>query len=361
MNLKNLKKILDERKQPAFRFKQIMKEIYKNSRIDFNEMTNLPKDLREMLNGKINILSFTVEKILVAKNKKSAKASLKLIDGNFIETVLILTSADDWSVCLSSQIGCPLSCSFCATGQSGFKRNLSAEEISDQVLFWQNRLAATNGNKENDVLAGLKGKITNIVYMGMGEPFLNWDNVSQSINALTDENLFGFGDRSISISTVGLPEGIKKLSKEFPQINLAISLHSGSDKKRNNIVPINKRFNLTEIKKALENYLEKTKRKVFIEYVMIDKVNDSETDAKDLVAYIKSINDHYLLLVNIILYNENPLLASNKKKGDKYKPSPVEKIAKFKNYLLRNSINTTVRKSLGSEILGACGQLRGDN
>jgi 23S rRNA (adenine2503-C2)-methyltransferase len=365
MNLKKLKKILDDKKQPAFRFKQIMEDVYKNGKIDFNDMTNLPKDLREMLAGKINILSFAVEKILVAKDGMSAKALLKLADSNFIETVLISTHDNNWSVCLSSQIGCPLACSFCATGQAGFKRNLSAEEISDQILFWNNWLRCVNvDSKEKSPLATFAkvgGKITNIVYMGMGEPFLNWENVSQSLSVLTDQNLYGFGGRSISISTIGIPEGIKRLSKDFPQINLAISLHSGNNNKRDNIVPFNKHCNLAELKIAIEKYLEKTKRKVFIEYVMIDKVNDGEDDAKDLATYLKSIRDNYLLLVNIIAYNGISPLAPLAKGGNKFKSASKEKIAKFKNYLLRNSLNTTVRKSLGSDIFGACGQLSGDN
>ena len=293
--------------------------------------------MRTELKENLNILSFDVKKVLVSSDGRSIKALLKTKDNQKIETVLISPKPGIWSACISSQIGCPLGCIFCATGDGGFKRNLTSEEISDQILFWRGYM---HDNKISE-------KFNNIIYMGMGEPFLNWEEVRLSLQDLTDEDLFGFGQRSISVSTVGVPEGIKKLAKYFPQVNLAVSLHGVINKKRDDIVPVNKRFNLTQIKKAVEQYIENTNRKVFLEYLMFDRVNDQEDDAKALVKFVKSFPKSYLLHVNLIPYNEiSGSLRATKK----------NKIEDFKKILERN-ISVTIRKSLGRDIKGACGQL----
>jgi 23S rRNA (adenine2503-C2)-methyltransferase len=341
MNLHKLKLFLEEINEPAFRFKQIKEAIYKEGILDFDKMTNLSKKLREKLIAEFTILSFAVNKLLIAKDQKSAKALLRLADGNQIETVLISVKKGFWSVCVSSQAGCPLGCQFCATGQNGFKRNLTAEEITDQVLFWQNRL---------NEIDSAKGKITNIVYMGMGEPFLNWDNVKKSLHDLTDKELFGFGDRSISVSTIGIPDGIKKFAKEFPQINLAISLHCADNKKRDLLCPINKRFDVSSLVRAIENYLEKNNRKVFIEYIMIERFNDNLNDAEKLVNFVKSFEKNYLLHVNLISYNLS---------NSELNSSSQERIEKFREFLSKQGVSVTLRKSLGGEIKGGCGQLAG--
>lgn len=324
--------------QPKFRLEQIKKAIYQDGISSFAEISTLSKDLREILGKEINILSFEVQKVLVSKDKQSMKALLKLQDGNLIEAVLIAPKPGVWSACISCQVGCAIGCRFCATGKLGLKRNLTAEEITDQILFWIGYLKTTNQ------------KLSTIVYMGMGEPFLNWDNVSQSLRDLIDPKLFCFGSRSISVSTSGIPEGIEKLASEFPQVNLALSLHFGSDQKRSEIMPINRKNNLENLRQALKKYFEKTKRKVFLEYVMLNGVNDSSEDADKLIDFVRSIGKLQLLHVNLIRYNST---------DSEFKSSSKERTVMFRDYLEKNKIEVTIRKSLGEEIQGACGQLAG--
>ncbi len=340
MNIQKLNQFLEINKLPKFRLGQIQKAIFQDGVASFSEITTLSKDLREKIAVELTLLSFAVEKVLVSKNKDTIKALLKLEDGNLMETVLISPKPGIWSACISCQVGCAMGCRFCATGKIGFKRNLTTEEITDQVLFWRQYL------KQNKI----EGNFSNIVYMGMGEPFLNWKNVSQSIKDLIDPNLFGFGARSLSVSTSGIVEGIEKISNEFPQVNLAISLHFPNDKKRDHFMPVNKRDNMESLKLALQKYFAKTKRKVFLEYIMLDGFNDSALDAKELAAYLKSIGNAHLLHVNLIRYNMT---------SEELKPSSGNRTQAFKAELIKNHINATIRKSLGDEIKGACGQLAG--
>jgi len=337
MNIKQINNFLESRNIPAYRLKQVIKAVYTDAVDSFSEISTMPKDLREEMDKEIKILSFDVKDVLISKDKKSFKAVLKLSDGNFIETVL-MNNGESWSACVSSQVGCALSCVFCATGLQGFKRNLTKEEITDQILFWRQYFKKNN----------LEGSFLNIVFMGMGEPFMNYENVKKSINAFTDSVLFNIGIRHISVSTSGIADGIKKIAKDFPQINLAISIISASDKKRSELMPINKRFNLEKIRKALDYYFDKTNRKVFLEYVMFKNINDKKKDADDLIKFIKSNLKPSLLHVNLIRYNETE---------SKFEKSDEETITWFKEYLSKNKINTTIRKSLGSEIKAACGQL----
>lgn len=371
MNIDKLAEKLKELNQPAFRLKQIQKAVFEDGVSNFGEITTLAKDLREKLEKEIKVLSFEVEKILVAKDGQSAKALLKLHDGKMIETVLISPKPEDWSVCISSQVGCPMNCRFCATGRGGFARNLTAEEITDQVLFWKQYL------KNNQKLKTTNQKLDNVVYMGMGEPFLNWENVKESIKNLINPELFGFGSRSISVSTAGIPEGISKLAQEFPQVNLAISLHFADDEKRSEFMPVNKKYNLDELRNYLRRYLSSTNRKVFIEYILLENINDSREDAGKLASYLKSVGKPHLLHVNLIRYNPSIVIPSeveesNIEKVDLstplrsaqddilFQPSSKTKTQNFKDYLLQNHINATIRKSLGEEIQGACGQLSGN-
>lgn len=340
MNIESLEKILKDSNQPKFRLDQIKKAIYQDGISSFCDISTLPKELRENLDKNIKIISFKSFKVLVSSDKKSIKALLELQDKKLTETVLISAISGTWTACISSQVGCPLGCLFCATGKRGFQRNLTAQEITDQVLFWKQYL-----EKEK-----IEGKLTNIVYMGMGEPFLNWEEVKKSLEIFTDEKLFNFGSRSISVSTAGVPEGILELCDKFPQINLAISLHFSDDEKRSRYMPINRKYNLEEIKKALEKYFLKSSRKVFLEYIMLGGINDSIKDAEKLVAYIKSIKKNYLLHVNLIKYNST---------SNDFKTSSNNKVHQFESYLLKNKVNCTIRKSLGEEIQGACGQLAG--
>ncbi|MFA6047714.1 MAG: 23S rRNA (adenine(2503)-C(2))-methyltransferase RlmN [Parcubacteria group bacterium] len=357
MNPEKLEKILKNNNQPSFRLKQIQKAIYQDGVLDFAEITTIPKELREILRKELSILSFSLDKILVSDDKRSIKALLKLKDNNLIETVLISPKPGDWSACISSQVGCPLGCGFCATGRNGFKRNLTAEEITDQVLFWKQYI-------KNNFKFQISNFKFSVVYMGMGEPFLNWEEVSKSLKNLISPDLFGFGSRSISVSTAGIPEDIEKLAEEFPQINLAISLHFATDEQRDKFMPINKKHNLSELRNSLRNYFKTSNRKVFIEYIMLENINDSKEDADNLIKYLKSIGKLQLLHVNLIRYN------SADKRFDLSRPKRPEKVEplmpsnsgvtrEFKDYLVRNGVSATIRKSLGEDIQGACGQLAG--
>ena len=350
MDIKKFEQILKDNNQPKFRLEQIQKAIYRDGASSFSEITTLSKELRETLEKEMKILSFNVEKVLVAKDGQSIKALLKLSDGNCIETVLLSPRPDTWTACISSQVGCPLGCAFCATGKGGFKRNLTAEEITDQVLFWRQYLKKNFRLFENCKLKIENCDVKNIVYMGMGEPFLNWEEVKKSVEDLINPKMFEIGSRSISISTAGVQGGIEKFLDEFPQVNLAISLHFADNEMRSKYMPANRSYDLEKIKETLKNYFKKSKRKIFIEYIMFDGLNDSIEDAKKIAEYLNSVGNSYLLHVNLISYNET---------SGEFKSSSGNKIEKFKSYLLQNKINVTVRKSLGQEIQGACGQLAG--
>jgi 23S rRNA (adenine(2503)-C(2))-methyltransferase len=339
MNLKKLENFLVKNNQPKFRLKQIRDAIYKNGIFSFREISTIPENLRINLEKEMKLFSFSAERIVVANNKKSIKALFRFEDNNKIETVLMESNIGAYTVCVSSQAGCPLDCLFCATGQEGFKRNLSSEEITDQVLFWKAYL-----RQEKNI----KNISFNIVFMGMGEPFLNWGEVKKSVSVFVNPELFGISSRSISISTVGVRGGIEKFTQVFPQVNLAISLHFTDDEKRSRYMPANRSFNLDDIKRALQKYFQKNNRKVFIEYLMLNNLNDSVKDAESLAQYLKDIGNTFLFCVNLISYNRT---------SADCRATPAEKITKFKNILLRHNINTTIRKSLGNEIKGACGQL----
>lgn len=340
MDIDKIKDVLAMTNQPKFRLDQIIKAICHDGAADFSDISNISKELREKLKSEVSVLSFQLKETKSSSDRRSFKALLSLQDGNLIETVLISPKPDIWSACVSSQVGCPLSCGFCATGKGGFKRNLSAEEITDQVLFWKQYLKINS----------IAGSFSNIVYMGMGEPFMNWESVSQSLRDLINPDLFGFGSRSISVSTAGIPEGIGKLAAEFPQINLALSLHYPTDEQRSRSMPINKKYNLAELRQALREYFRHCNRKVFIEYIMLDNINDNIEDARNLVRFLKSIGKLQLLHVNLIRYNST---------GDELKSSHPGVAREFKDYLERNGISATIRKSLGTDIQGACGQLAG--
>jgi len=386
MDLNKLEQFLKDNNQPKFRLEQIKKAVYQDGISTWSEITTIPKELRELLDKEMKILSFEIEKVLVSKPARNAtllnknneavgykkqtkestnemhhsvaggdgqsiKAALNLPDNNYIETVLLSSEERSWTVCVSSQAGCPLNCAFCATGREGFNRNLTAEEITDQILFWRQYLKKNFRLFENCKLKIENCDVKNIVYMGMGEPFLNWEQVKKSLEDLIDPKFFGFGSRSISVSTSGIPEGIEIFTETFPQMNLAVSLHFAENEMRSRYMPINNQYDLEKIKERLQKYFQKSKRKVFIEYILFQGLNDSLQDAKKLSEYLKSIGHTYLLHVNLIFYNEEDKTAND------FKASSRNAAIKFKDCLQQNHINVTIRKSLGTDIQGACGQL----
>lgn len=326
---------------PPYRLNQLRDFVFKKGISSWEEATSLPKDLREQLKKNFRVLSFSTEKVLVSGDSRAAKALLKLDgDGAKIETVLIRPLPGHWSVCVSTQAGCPVGCPFCATGNRGFTRNLTAEEIWDQVLFWCQYL-----KKEK-----IPERISSVVYMGMGEPFLNYEAVARSIKVLTHPDLVGLGQRHISVSTAGHIPGIARFAGDFPQVNLAVSLHSADDRLRERLVPFNRTFPLQKLKTALDEYIKKTNRKVFIEYSLISGVNDSDKDASKLAEWINSMSGRRLVHVNLIRCNET---------GGRYLPGTEAGVRAFLNKLTRLKISATARKSLGHDIQGACGQLAG--
>jgi 23S rRNA (adenine2503-C2)-methyltransferase len=332
-NLENL--IKNEKPYKPFRLKQVEKAVYKDLIDDWQDATYLPAKLREKLNREIPLSIDLIKVISQDKNlhdKNTVKAVIKLNDGLTIETVLMRHLGNRNTVCVSSQVGCPLNCIFCRTGKIGYERNLTAIEIVEQVLFFARYL------KKSNVV-----RVTNVVFMGMGEPFLNYDNVMKAIRLLNEKNKFNIGARKISISTCGIPEKIKKLADENLQINLAISLSAPNDELRSKIMPVNIKYPIRLLLDAVKEYIVKTNRKVMFEYVLINNLNDSLYLAMELSILLKDI----LCFINIIPFNG---------RGN-FSPPPAIKIKKFKNVLEKAGLTVTERYRFGRDISAACGQL----
>lgn len=317
------------RQYPAFRLEQAKKAIFQDLISDWEMATVFPRRLREELNEKFPLRINA--RILSSENQETVKALMKLEDDLDIESVLMKHKEKRNTVCVSSQAGCPLSCTFCATGKSGFKRNLTAGEVVEQVLFFARHLKK------------IGGKVTNIVFMGMGEPFLNYDNVIAAIKTLHEKDGFNLGWRHFSISTAGIPEGIRRLAREKMQVNLAVSLHAPDDSLRSRIMPINKKYPLKELFKAVDDYIKAAKRRVMFEYIMIKGINDSPDCARKLARLMQKP----LYFVNLIAYNPTGL----------FQPSSAGTIKNFRIILEKEGVAVTQRYRFGRDIDAACGQL----
>lgn len=329
-----IKTYLVEMGESAFRAKQIYSWLWQKSAKSFEEMTNLSKGLREALNEQ-----FVINAIKEDVTQKSADGTVKtrfqLHDGHFMESVLIPVVADKrFTVCVSSQVGCSLTCKFCATGQMKRLRNLDAGEIYDQVVMI---------NKVCEEMYG--HPLTNIVYMGMGEPLLAYKNVMQSIHHITSPEGLHMSPRRITVSTAGIGKMIKKMADDASKVNLALSLHAPDDEKRNEIMPINEQNNLEVIMEALNYYYLVTKNRISYEYIAFQNFNDSIEDAKNLV----KLCSQFPVRVNIIEYN--PIDGADFVKAD------AEKIDRFAQYLKNHGVMATIRRSRGKDIDAACGQL----
>jgi 23S rRNA (adenine2503-C2)-methyltransferase len=328
MDLIQFQKLFE--KEPRYRLGQAKKALFQDLIQNWQEAAVLPLSLREELNKKCP--TEVSAKTFISKDKNTVKALLTLGDGLKIETVLMRHKNKRNTVCVSSQVGCPLNCSFCATGKMGFKRSLGTSEIIEQVLFFARYLKK------------IKERVTNIVFMGMGEPFLNYQNVIEAIKILNDKEGFNLGARHFSISTIGIVEGgIEELAKEKLQINLAISLHAPNDELRSKLIPINKTYPIQKILNAVDDYIKKTRRRVMFEYIMIRNLNDSEEQAKTLARLMKKP----LYFVNLISYNFTGI----------FKPSLSSRIKKFKEILEKEGVTVTQRYRFGQDIEAACGQL----
>lgn len=318
---------LDEAK---FRAKQVHDWIYGKSAKSFDDMKNISKDFKEKLKNTARLTSTKIKKRQISEDG-TIKYLLEFPDGNCVETVLMrFDNRANLTACVSCQIGCAVGCIFCATGQQGFVRNLEAQEIVDQIMTIQRD-------------TGLK--ITNVVYMGQGEPMLNYDNVMKSIDILNKDLQIGI--RRITLSTSGIVPGILKLADSEKQITLALSLHAPDTETRRKIMPIEKKYNLDEVLNALKTWEDKTGRRATIEYTLIKGVNDSIEHANKTVEILKDIHCN----INIIPYNPTC--------GDKLQKPSQNDIYKFKYILEKSGKKTTVRLERGADIAAACGQLSG--
>ncbi len=323
---------------PRFRSEQLFQWLYQKGVHSFDEMTNLSLDLRE----KLDSIAY-INRISLAQSQSSSDGTVKFLfelhDKKHIESVLIPEFNDDGSagrltVCISSQVGCLFGCSFCATGKMGFFRNLTVGEIVDQLQYI------------NDfTLEKYKKKITNIVYMGMGEPLNNYKSVVHSTEIVTDKFGLGLSSKRITVSTVGLAKQIHQLGEEKQPFNLAISLHAAADDKRNRIMPINHTLNLVALKEALQYYHRQTNLPVTYEYLLFDEFNDTETDANNLAKIAQWIPSK----VNIIMYNSVA--------GVTLKRAREDRLNRFLKILTRQGVRATVRRSRGDDIDAGCGQL----
>jgi 23S rRNA (adenine2503-C2)-methyltransferase len=341
-----------ERGEPPFRGKQLYGWLYQRLVTDFSAMTNLPQSLRSQLAQEASIGPMVVRSEQHSKDDRTRKILLELDDGKLIESVLMLyppigESSARATVCVSTQVGCAFGCTFCATGQMGFDRHLTAGEIVAQVLFFARELRDAPWSAK-----GLPGSapidhITNIVLMGMGEPLHNYDNVLQALRILNNLDGFNLGARHMTVSTVGLVPAIRKLSQEPLQVNLAISLHAPTDELRSQTMPINKKYPLEELLAACKDYIAATGRQVTFEYVLLAGVNDT-------AEYAHLLSE---LLVPLKQFAHVNCIPVNATSAD-YKSPSGESIRAFRNILFEHGVSNSVRAERGDDIAAACGQLR---
>ena len=344
--MKNIKDFnLDELKQEIlsigekpFRAEQIFKWLFVDKVKSFDEMTNLSLDLREKLKANYNICNFEILNKLVSKDG-TIKYLFDIGDGNAIESVL-MDYHHGKSVCVSSQIGCKMGCKFCASTGIAFIRSLTSGEIVEQILSIEKDTGCT---------------VSNVVFMGIGEPMDNFDNVMNAIAILNNPKGLNIGARHISVSTSGVVPRIYEFADRNIQSTLSISLHSPDDEKRSSMMPVNNLYNIEELMKACKYYMEKTNKRISFEYALAKGNNDNLEDAEKLIRLIKTqLGNH----TNLVHFNLIPI---NDIEGGKYTKSSIDNIIKFRDYLNNKGITATIRRELGSDINAACGQLRRQN
>ena len=317
--------------EKKYRAVQVYDWLYKKHVYDFNEFSNIKQSIIDKLNNDFTNEFINIEKVLEGTDVK--KFLFRLLDGEKIEAVLMYHDYG-LSVCVSSQVGCNMGCRFCESGRLKKVRNLEAYEIVEQIILIQKYIGK---------------KINSVVLMGIGEPFDNYDNIIKFIRIINDAHGLAIGSRHITVSTCGLVPKIEEFSNLDLQVNLAISLHGATDEIRNSIMPVNKVYSLGVLMPAIRDYIAKTNRRVTIEYVMLNMVNDNVSDAEALAKLLKGMN----VYVNLIPYNET--------KNIGFKKSSKDRIDKFYNTLVKNKINVTIRREFGGSIKAACGQLRSES
>ncbi len=331
---------LVERGEPKFHAAQVMQWIMQRRAVTFDEMTDLPLDLRAKLSGECRILTSTVKTRRQADDG-TEKLLLELCDGELIECVLLRNARGHRTICISTQVGCAMGCDFCASGLDGLVRNLTAGEIIEQMLHLQRLLPDDE-------------RLSHIVVMGMGEPMANLDNLLTALDRATitdgpDNQGLGIGARRVTISTVGLPDGIRRLAEHNCQYHLAVSLHAADDRLRGRLVPVNRKTNIDAVLAAADDYFQATGRRVTYEYVLLDGVNDRPQDARRLVALLQNRN----AMVNLIPFN--PVA------GLEYRPPSKAAVDEFSRILHEGRLNVVIRYRRGEKIDAACGQLRRDS
>jgi 23S rRNA (adenine2503-C2)-methyltransferase len=332
MNVVDLNKVLQM--YPPYRIVQAHRAVFGSLIESWDEATSLPKDIQEILKKKCPLeIRAQLEQ---SKDTKTVKALISTGNGDRIESVLMRHRGGRNTICVSSQVGCALACDFCATGKMGLRRNLSTMEIIEQVVLFS-RFLKKRGER-----------VSNVVFMGMGEPLLNYDEVMKAVRMMNDKNKLRIGARHISISTVGIVESIKKLTRESLQLNLAVSLNASNDPLRDRLMPVNKKYPIRTVLDSVAGYIRETNRRVMIEYVLLENVNDSKGDALRLAHILKDSLEK-LFFVNLISFNPTA----------RYRPSDPKRVRQFKGVLEGEGITVTRRYRFGREIRGACGQLAG--
>ena len=318
----------------SYRAKQVFYFVYKRVRFDFVEFSNLSKAVIDFLSVKCAVLSGEILQKLASSRDKTTKFLIKLPDNNIIESVLLYAPGRRLTACISTQVGCAVSCPFCASGKHGFRRNLTTSEIISQYLLMR-RFALEQG-----------ADITNIVFMGIGEPLFNYDNLVSAIDLLTDPIAADLPARRITISTSGVVPAIDKLALYKKQIELSISLHSAFDKKRDALVPLNEKYSLKQLIPAVKRFISKTKRQITFEYVLLKGFNDTKEDAAELARVLKGLH----CKINLIPYNPA--------EGADFKPPTDRDVNKFTDLLAKNKIRVIRRQKKGVDINSGCGQLK---
>ncbi len=344
LSLVELQQLMLRYQQPTFRAKQLYTHLYKLLTTTFDAMTDLPLTLREQLNAEWQIGQLKPLREQTTDQGLTRKM-LWQIDGNaVIETVLMVYPPDRATICVSTQAGCAMGCVFCATGKLGLLRNVTSGEIIEQVVYFE-RYLRQNHDQLIQHHAKLPNHITNLVFMGMGEPFANYDRWWSAVERLNDKQGFNLGARNMTVSTVGLVKGIRQLTDESLQINLAVSLHAPNDDLRSELMPVNQRFPIAELMDAVREYTDKTRRRVSFEYVLLQDTNDLPEHAHQLAHLIKGMLCH----VNLIPWNPIP--------GTPLSRSHRERVTAFQRIIQAAGISCTVRVERGVDIAAACGQL----
>ncbi len=337
-NYQQMRELLTQWGEKTFRAQQLIQWIHQTGLSDFSKMTNIGKALIEKL-SRISYIGLPEIVTCQKSNDGTHKWLLKLDCGNCIETVFI-PEANRGTLCVSSQVGCALNCSFCSTAKQGFNRNLTTAEIIGQVWLAARELSLSNGTHDQ--------RITNIVMMGMGEPLLNFDNVVAAMDLMMDDFAYGLSKRRVTLSTSGVLPDLERL-REVSPVALAVSLHAPNDELRNELVPINKKYPLAQLMALCKRYFkDEPRRKVTFEYVMLKGVNDQPEHAQQLIKLLKDVPSK----VNLIPFNPFPMT--------QYQRSSQEAIDAFRDRLVKNGINTITRKTRGDDIDAACGQLAGE-